>query len=147
MEPHTARVVAICRADPFAVETSGTMHPPTWGPIPTTCLPLAPAFHHNCPSSPVTGAGTAAVSDPVLRSSCVSSVCFPILPCTLQSPKVGKNLNHTRRGYCNGVCVCLCVCARTCTLVPLGDAFLHEFKTPGKTHTSLRRVNLAVDTS
>lgn len=87
VEPHMARVVAICSADPFAVETPGAMHSPTRGPISTACLLLAPAFHHNHPSSAVTGAQTSAVPDAVLSSSRVPSVCFPILPCTLHLPK------------------------------------------------------------
>lgn len=50
--PHITRVVAICSADPFAVETPGVMHPSTRGPIPTTTsLLLTPAFHHSRPRS------------------------------------------------------------------------------------------------
>lgn len=33
----------ICSAGPFTVRPPGTMHPPTWGSIPTTYLILAQA--------------------------------------------------------------------------------------------------------
>lgn len=56
--PHITRVVAICSADPFAVETPGVMHPSTRGPIPTpTSLLLTPAFHHSRPRSVGPGLG------------------------------------------------------------------------------------------
>ena len=109
VEPHMARVVAICSADPFAVETPGAMHSPTRGPISTTCLLLAPAF---------LSITTTQAQQPLVLRHLLSLMLFITCPqCLLPNsalhlapPKVGKNLNHTKKRLLQwGVCVCVCV--------------------------------------
>lgn len=113
LEPHMARAVAICRVDPLAVDTSGPMHSPTRAPLPPPAPPSCPSFPSHPPTLSSHWCWDSAVSDPVLNSSRVPSVSFPILPCTLQPPKVGKNLNHAKR-LLQWLCVCVCVRARVC---------------------------------
>lgn len=126
-EPHTTRVVAVCSADPFAVETPGVMHPSTRGPIPTTTCLLTPAFHHDRPTSAVTGLGHLLFLI-LCYVHCVSpgsASQFCPAPCTSQGRREPKP--HKEVTAC--VRACLCLCLNVCVQVSLSDAFLCEFTT------------------